>query len=427
MRAKKNNLKKSLRTLYREPHDFNIMRLVFYCILLICCFVWGTAFALDTPYLSTFQNETTILPNDELRAIWVVRDALTSQQRIDEMIDFCVRSRIQMIFAQVRGRGDAYYRSRLEPEGKGLELPASEFDPLEYLLIRAHASGLSVHVWVNVYYVWSDPFSSPPERHVCSLHPEWLVADPAGDRVDTREVNAWIHLGVEGYFLSPSHPEARSFIVRVIQDIAERYTIDGLHLDYIRYPAAGFGLDPVIRRNFMLYWGVDPLHLGRDWEMLAAAGENTAAVFDSLIIEKRTQAVDSLVLAVREVIGDLPLSAAIIPEYKRAREEKGQDWARWVQEGTVDFIVPMAYSYNPPELRRRMRLVRNLVGRDKFLIGLPLFDGRAARLASSISYLREDQVLGYALFSYNVMEGQRFAVQFLNEVFFEVDEENPEP
>jgi uncharacterized lipoprotein YddW (UPF0748 family) len=397
-------------------------------LILIFLLAWCGTSAAESSYLSSFQNQTSILPNDEVRALWVVRDALTSQQRIDEMIDFCGRARIQMVFAQVRGRGDAYYKSRLEPEGKGLELPVSEFDPLEYLLMRAHASGISVHAWVNVYYVWSDPSTNPPPRHVCNLNPEWLIADPEGNRIDAGEVNAWTHLGVEGYFLSPASSEARSFIVRVIQDISERYLIDGIHLDYIRYPASSFGLDPEMRRDFMLYWGIDPLHLGRAWDLLSGEeGGHVTAVFDSLIIEERVQAVDSLVRAVRDVIGDLPLSAAIIPEYERARTEKGQDWAKWVLEGTVDFVVPMAYSYMPPELRRRMRLISNLIGRDKFLIGLPLFDGRAARLASSISYLREDDVLGYALFSYNVLEGQRFATQFLNDVFFGTDDENPEP
>jgi len=403
------------------------MRLVFLCIF-IGCAVQSAAFAADATYLSTFQKQTPILPNDEVRALWVVRDALTSPQRIDELVDFCLRARFQMIFAQVRGRGDAYYRSRLEPAGKDLEYPLSDFDPLEYLLIRAHAAGLSVHAWINVYYVWSDPSSNPPAGHVLSLHPDWLVADPEGRRVDSREVNAWGHLGVEGYFLSPSNPEARTFIVRVVQDITGRYALDGIHLDYVRYPAPGFGFDAEMRTNFMLYWGVDPLHMGRLWESLSGeAGERAAAVFDSLLTERRVQAVDSLVLAVREAIGTLPLSAAVIPDYERARAEKGQDWAKWVLEGTVDFVVPMAYSYNPPELRKRMRLVRNLIGRDRFLVGLPLFDGRAGRLAASISYLREDGVLGYALFSYNVMEGQRFAAQFLNEAFFGSGEDGPSP
>jgi uncharacterized lipoprotein YddW (UPF0748 family) len=398
------------------------------CALLVCCFISDTAFAADTPYLSTFQNNTPILPNDEVRAIWVVRDALTSQQRIDEMVDFCVRARMQMIFAQVRGRGDAYYQSRFEPGGRDLEYPLSQFDPLEYLLIRAHASGLSVHAWVNVYYVWSDPFSDPPDRHVAALHPQWLISDPEGRRVDAEQVDAWAHLGVEGYFLSPSNREARKFIVDVVQDIADRYEVDGIHLDYVRYPATGFGFDPGMRSDFMLYWGIDPLHMGHVWESLPAEeGQRATALFDSLLTAERAQEVDSLVLAVRGAIGDLPLSAAVVPEYERARVEKGQDWAKWVLEGTVDFVVPMAYSYEPPELRRQMRLMRNLIGRDRFLVGLPLFDGRAGRLAYSISYLREDRVLGYALFSYNVMEGQRFAVQFLNEVFFEVDNENPEP
>ncbi|MFH1756301.1 MAG: family 10 glycosylhydrolase, partial [Candidatus Latescibacterota bacterium] len=329
-----------------------------------------------TPYLSTFQNETPITPRDEVRALWVVRDALTSQRRIDELIDFCVRSRFQMIFAQVRGRGDAYYQSPFEPEGRGLELPASEFDPLHYLLARAHASGISVHVWVNVYYVWSDPSSNPPSDHVVSRKPQWLIVDPEGNRTDGQKANAWLRLGAEGYFLSPANEEARAFIIRVIQDIAGRYAIDGVHLDYVRYPAAGFGLNPQIRRDFTLYWGTDPLYQGRVRESIAGpAGDRAAAVFDSLIIEGRVQAVDSLVRGVRVVIGDLPLSAAVIPENQQARNEKGQGWVRWVQEGTVDFVVPMAYSYTPQELKKKMRLIRNLIGRDKFLVGLPLFDG----------------------------------------------------
>ncbi len=380
---------------------------------------YAVAFESRIPYLTVFKEETRIMPNEEIRALWVVRDALTSRDRIDRLVDFSVRGRFHMLLAQVRGRGDAYYRSSIEPAAPDLVEPMSQFDPLAYLLERAHAAGLSVHAWVNVFYVWSNPDADPPADHVVRRYPEWLIADPEGFRADKREVNAWNANGVEGYFLSPDNPAVREHTVRIIEDIVSRYPVDGIHLDYIRYPAPGFGFGVEMRKDFALNWGVDPIAFGRSWQGLNdLTGDKELAILDSLIIEKRIQAVDSLVVAVREAASGVPISAAVIPDPDRARIDKGQDWVRWVQRGYVDFVIPMAYTYLPSELRRRMQIVRNLIGQDKFLVGLPLYDGRESRLGTSVSSLREAGMMGCALFSYNVIEGRRFAIQFLNEVFF---------
>ena len=78
-------------------------------------------------FLETFREQTSILPNDEIRAVWVVRHALNSKEDIDRAIDYAIRARFHLIFAQVRGRADAYYASGIEPEARSLAQPAGQF------------------------------------------------------------------------------------------------------------------------------------------------------------------------------------------------------------------------------------------------------------------------------------------------------------
>lgn len=370
-------------------------------------------------YLEGLRNGTSILPNDEVRAAWVVRFALASQDDIDRAIDYATRARFQMLFVQIRGRGDAYYRSELEPAGTDLAASTREFDPFAYFLTRAHAEGIAVHAWVNVYYVWSDK-APPPPAHIVRRHPDWLATDFDGTRMDERDVEYWKGLGLEGYYVSPGHPQVRAHITSVIKDIVTRYPVDGIHLDYIRYPGPGFDFGPVERTNFALRYGVDPLAVKKDpgrYERILGPGG--LAMLDSLVVEWRAAQVDSLVIAVRNAIGDLPLSAAVIPDFTRARVDKGQDWLRWVMRGDVDFVVPMAYTYEPADLIQHMKIVKRAIGPDKFLVGLPVFDKRSRYLGYSVSLLRQEGILGYSLFSYNALAEEQFSIQFLERVFLE--------
>ena len=56
----------------------------------------------------------------EGRYLWVVRNTLTSIDNIDRMIEFATINRFNNILVQVRGRGDAYYRSDIVPKSLSL-------------------------------------------------------------------------------------------------------------------------------------------------------------------------------------------------------------------------------------------------------------------------------------------------------------------
>ena len=84
----------------------------------------------------------------EEKCLWVVRNTITNKEAIDEVVEFAEANGFNHLLIQVRGRGDAYYQSQLVSRSELLLDP--EFDPLGYVIEKAHDRGLNVHAWVNV-------------------------------------------------------------------------------------------------------------------------------------------------------------------------------------------------------------------------------------------------------------------------------------
>ena len=59
-------------------------------------------------------------PADEVRALWVTRSSLTSPAAIRAMVRSAAASGFNTLLVQVRGRGDAYFASRIEPRAQAL-------------------------------------------------------------------------------------------------------------------------------------------------------------------------------------------------------------------------------------------------------------------------------------------------------------------
>ena len=106
-----------------------------------------------------------------VKALWVVRDFLTQQHLIDEVLEFANKNGFNHIFAQVRGRGDAYYNSEIVPKS---HLVKTEFDPLNHLIDSNNNNDIMIHAWINVYYLWSSMKSPTQKNHILLNNPEWL-------------------------------------------------------------------------------------------------------------------------------------------------------------------------------------------------------------------------------------------------------------
>src|SRR5215218_2618645 len=195
-------------------------------------------------------------PRSEYRGFWVdtFNTTLNNHADVVAAVNNAKAAKANVIFAQVRRRGDSWYLNSLEPAPDFVAL-APGFDALADLITTAHTDGIEVHAFVIMSAVWSKnptfaPTASlgPPisDQHVFNQHgwnkmtgamrtgsDNWLTKSiapfPALVTFDGQRYNTdfWLDFG---------HPDAEAYSVDVLMRLVNNYNIDGLHLDRIRYP-----------------------------------------------------------------------------------------------------------------------------------------------------------------------------------------------
>ena len=358
----------------------------------------------------------------EARAFWVVRDGLTSEENISEMIDRIAHTHCNMIFAQVSGRGDAYYQSDILPRAEQLINPIEQFDPLQSVIERAHKQGLQVHAWINVYFVWSAPDKPRSTKHVFNQHPDWIAHTAAGKSLLDYERPK--PLGMEGVFLSPGHPGVQEWITNIIGEIVSRYDVDGIQLDYARYPSGETDFNPVVRSRFIQEYSVDPLRLYDGSETLGEEDpDEELHALENLWHQWRCQQVSETVRRIRERIEilkpEVKLSAAVKPDYDLAVKRFGQDWKAWIHDDLLDFVVVMAYSPNTKLVLEHIEGASQMVGDGYLLAGLGVYNQDVFTTIRQITGVRSIGIQGISLFSYNSIDDDTEYFQSLKENSFQ--------
>src|SRR5436309_13522891 len=79
-------------------------------------------------------------PRTEVRALWVVRKSITTEAAIEKLVADAKAAGVNTLIVQVRGRGDAFYKSRFEPRSPDLKDQPESFDPLASVLERDRKS-----------------------------------------------------------------------------------------------------------------------------------------------------------------------------------------------------------------------------------------------------------------------------------------------
>lgn len=260
------------------------------------------------------------------RYFWVSRDALANPDSLDLLLSRAEAAGANGLIVQVVGRGEAYYRSDLLPQAS-----FSGFDdPLAYLIARAKPMGMEVHAWVNAFLVWSSANAPPDRSHIWHTNPEWFMSHSSGKstRDFTRaEAEA---AGLVGATLSPAFPGVRAFIASVAVEIATRYDVEGIHLDYIRYPNSSFGYEPAAVAMFYNETGLMPADSPETWRSWKA--------------RQVTMTVETVRFRLNSAAPSTLLSCAVMADPGTAATEFGSPWREWLAAGLVDFVCPMAYT-----------------------------------------------------------------------------------
>ena len=358
----------------------------------------------------------------EVRATWVVRTSLDSPEEIRTTVREAAAAGFNTLLVQVRGRGDAYFTSRIEPRADRLR--GSDFDPLDVLIDEAHRSGISVHAWVVAHLVWGIGDLPDDANHIVNVHPDWLAVpreladelwgvDPFSRRYVER-LHAWTVAQegrVEGLFVNPALPAVRRRLADVARDIAERYAVDGIHLDYIRYPSPEFDYSRAALEAFAGWMrGRVSEGVRAQMEGRVRTGDRTAwataypDAFADFRREQVTRAVEDVRAALRPVRREVVLSAAVFADPVDARVARYQDWPEWLRLGLVDVAAPMAYTADESRYRDLLRAAdeaRTAAPGSEVWMGLGVYQDTFDGAIRKLSLVREAGFRGAVVFSWD--------------------------
>ena len=354
-------------------------------------------------------------------AMWVVRDQIKTSESVDKIIDFADRNGFTDLFVQVRGRGDAFYKSAIVSRSQNLR--KNNFDPLKYVLDKAHPENLKIHAWINVFLLWSSNDKPQDKNHLYYQHPEWLSVDANGVKDINRKSRDFKRINTEGVYLSPMVPEVKDHLVQVVKEIVENYNVDGIHLDYIRYPKNCYDFNEIGRKRFKDIYAVDPILLSISNKSYFTGME--AKTIETLMekwTDFRRDAITELIVEIREKIittrKPIVLSAAVKPDPFEARNHFYQDWEKWLKLGYIDFAVPMNYTSNAERFEEILLKINPLIAKEKIWMGIGVYNqGRYEALTKiMVSYSNGYDHLVF--FSYKSLADQPNYFPTLRKAFY---------
>lgn len=360
----------------------------------------------------------------EVRGLWVLRSSLTSPLSVANLVRTASANGFNTLFVQVRGRGEAFYHSSIEPRATELDTQASEFDPLADVIASAHAAGMRVHAWVNVNLVASAAQLPEDRAHVIYRHPDWLMV-PRAIVQDLRpldghspaysgKISRWTRQQsdhVEGLYLSPVLPEAADYTVSVITELVSRYALDGVHLDYIRYPNADFDYSRYAMAEFRSEIAPtlpSPTRARLDKEREVDPFAYPDALPEAYAQFRRAR-LSTLAMRLKSAVHrarpSAIVSAAVVPDADEAVTTKLQDWRTWVESGILDAICPMAYTTDATVFAEQVTAARAVAGSHRVWAGIGAWRLTPEQTVHHIGLARKAGAAGLVLFSYDSLTG----------------------
>jgi uncharacterized lipoprotein YddW (UPF0748 family) len=283
---------------------------------------------------------------EQWRGYWVdaFNAGIYDAEEVTELVADAESLGANALVVQVGRRFDCFCNDALYPRTDAWIDPAP-YDPLAEVIEQAHAAGIEVHAWVNATTLWNSATAPRSPEHAYNAH--GLTAE-GEDRWLNRRADGVEKVG-NNSFIDPANPHAVDYVVDAVASITENYDVDGVNLDYIRYPDYNSG-------DFVNDWGYSEVSLGR---FAAETGRtDVPAPTDEQFSDWRRDQVSALVRKIYVAMYGVDptdrlsingITYAYGPqsyggwEGTRPYSNVMQDWKGWLDEGIVDTVTAMNY------------------------------------------------------------------------------------
>lgn len=263
-------------------------------------------------FLLCSMARLTAQPKYEVRAVWLTtiggidwprtfahdRFGIIEQKRqLTDILDRLQQAGINTVLLQTRVRATTIYPSETEPwdgclSGKPGQSPG--YDALQFAIDECHRRGMELHAWVVTIPVgkWTSYGCQQLRKH----YPKIIMK-----------------IGDEGY-MNPEALLTADYIAEMCEEITKNYDVDGIHLDYIRYPETWKGKknpDNITRIVRRIHQSVKR---NKPWVKISCSP-----------------------------IGKYDDLSRYSSKGWNARRQVAQDAQRWLHQGLMDQLYPMMY------------------------------------------------------------------------------------
>lgn len=333
----------------------------------------------------------------ETRAVWLTTnyrldwppsstDIQKQQQSLINILEDIKEKNLNTVYFQIRSNGTMLCESSFDPSSPYITGKVGDkfpYDPFKFAIEEAHKRGLEIHAWLNVSNVYSggEPDIINSIDHISNRKPEWIVKT-----MSEGKPIYWLDMGI---------PEVRTYVSDLIAEVNEKYDIDGIHLDYMRYPGKSFADE----NSYKLYGN------GKDKDNWRRENINELL----RLINEKTKSIKAYI----------KIGAAPIGIYKNQKNASGlqgysevyQDSREWLKRGLVDYLVPQIY-WGLNELPRFDLLAKdwtsNSEGRS-IVIGIAAYKNKVySTMEDLINYSRSVHADGFSFFRYKHIKNYNF-------------------
>ena len=298
-------------------------------------------------------------PKHEVRAVWLTtlngldwprtkaNDAAGIERQKAELVDILNRLQrvhINTVILQTRVRGTVIYPSQYEPWDECLTGHPGRnpgYDPLQFCLDECHRRGMELHAWL-----------------VCIPLGKAAKQKQYGQESILRRQPTLCKTAGQEVFMVPGQTGTADYIAAMCREITEKYDIDGISLDYIRYPESVYKFsDDALYKNDT---GSNPAtDTGKRTSASRKRGRRTAApkATAAELANWRRENITRIVRRIHDTVKPLKpwvkLSSSPIGKYGNlSRYSSGgwncynavyQDPQLWLRENIQDMLFPMMY------------------------------------------------------------------------------------
>ncbi|ERJ76806.1 family 10 glycosylhydrolase [Prevotella melaninogenica] len=262
------------------------------------------------------------MPKRETRAVWLTtlanldwpktyaRSAESIEQQKQELIDILdkyQKANINTVLLQARVRAATIYPSDIEPWDRcitGIEggAPGYGYDPLAFAVTECHKRGMELHAWIATIPVGAK--------------------NSLGCRT-LKQKGFRIRNYATGSYLDPADPSVAPYLASICGEIVRKYDVDGINLDYIRYPDG---------------W---PRPSYRDGDTPDERRSNITAIVRA--IHDEVKAIKPWVKMSCSPIGKHADLSRYSSKNFNAHDRVSQEAQEWMRLGLMDQLYPMQY------------------------------------------------------------------------------------